>query len=332
MQSLAFFPLSSHGSLWRSGLLLMLVLFPLLDGIRSATPGQERAGRRQPRRGKAADIPFSNPQEFMEKFLGKETAEDRQALENVPISPKDEQRIGSEMLKGYLAELEQRGTPVLQSGKEVEYLRKLVELIRPQLKNHRRYRQIDIYLADGSQTDARSFPGGSLVFFRGMLDFAESEAALVGVVGHELSHLDHGHQLGPAKRMKLAQQGFSGQGGNFSYDKMMQSGALMMRTFARPFHPEEEAEADADGVRWCYRAGYDPRQMADLFLRLHRRDGVQAAAPFNFFQTHPYHRDRYEAVLRQDRDLQRGEPRDDLYIGRTNLERRINRDEQRFPE
>ena len=38
-------------------------------------------------------------------------------------------------------------------------------------------------------------PGGTLIFFRGILDFAGSEAALVGVIGHELSHLDHGHQL-----------------------------------------------------------------------------------------------------------------------------------------
>jgi len=80
-------------------------------------------------------------------------------------------------------------------GKDVDYLRRLVETIRPLLTRADRYREITIYLADSPRCDARSLPGGTLVFFQGLLNSAESEAALVGVVGHELSHLEHNHPL-----------------------------------------------------------------------------------------------------------------------------------------
>ena len=46
----------------------------------------------------------------------------------------------------------------------------------------------------------------------------------------------------------------------------------MMRLLSRPFRPEDESEADRDGAAWAYRAGYDPREMAALFERLHQRD------------------------------------------------------------
>jgi hypothetical protein len=34
----------------------------------------------------------------------------------------------------------------------------------------------------------------------------------------------------------------------------------MMRIWMQPFRPEFEAEADEDGARWAYLAGYDPRE------------------------------------------------------------------------
>ena len=68
--------------------------------------------------------------------------------------------------------------------------------------NHaRRYRQVQVYVADSSEVDAQSIPGGCLVFHRGLLDVAESEAARVGIIGHELSHLDRRHQLKPIQQM-----------------------------------------------------------------------------------------------------------------------------------
>ena len=51
--------------------------------------------------------------------------------------------------------------------------------------------------------DAFSVPGGDLLFSQGLLETAGNEAALMGVVCHELAHLDRGHQLLELRRAKL---------------------------------------------------------------------------------------------------------------------------------
>ena len=247
--------------------------------------GQER----RPNNPFAKQFGGGDPQEFFKKFFGAETDEDRAAVEKMKVSTREERRIGQSAVDAYLAGMKRRAK-VTDRGKDVEYLRKLVTTLRPMMKNAGRYRSIRVFLVESDEPDARSFPGGTLIFFRGMLDLAENEAALAGVVGHELSHLDHQHQLYDAKRMKLAQRTFTG-GNGFSPEAFFRDGMMLAKSFSRPFRPEEESEADADGVRWVYKVGYDPREMAKLFLRMAERSREARGAPA-FFRTHPYHADR----------------------------------------
>jgi predicted Zn-dependent protease len=101
----------------------------------------------------------------------------------------------------------------------------------------------------------------------------------------------------------------------------------------KPFRPEDEAAADRDGATWAYRAGYDPREMAKLFLAMHRREADKGADFMPaFFRTHPFHMDRFRAVNELYDELQRKTPQDDLYRGRENLERRIARSQKEFAE
>ena len=158
-------------------------------------------------------FPFSDPQQMFEQFFGSARQQDREELDKIKIASRDESQIGERASRQYLAELRRRGIKVINRGDEVAYLQKLIAQIHPKMENAARYRKINVYIADSNETDARSFPGGNLIFYRGMLDFAQNEAALVGVIGHELSHLDHGHQLYDAKRMKLMQRTFSGPRG-----------------------------------------------------------------------------------------------------------------------
>jgi beta-barrel assembly-enhancing protease len=275
--------------------------------------------------------PFADPDRFFEQFFGNDREADREALAKIEIPPREEQQIGSRGIESYLSDLKRRDIQIKRRGTDVEYVQALVDLLRPRMRNAARYRAVRVYVAESPATDARSFPGGHLVVFRGMLEFAESEAALAGVLGHELSHLDRGHQLYDARRMKLAQETFSG-GPGASPEKFFRNGSLLMHSFMRPFRPEEETEADEDGARWAYAAGYDPREMAALFLRLHERDANRPDVVAGFLRTHPYHIDRHRAVLALFEDLQRQDPRAELYIGRPNIARRIPRSVRNFGE
>ncbi len=279
--------------------------------------------------GQQQPFPFSDPQKMFEQFFGSAPPEDRAELDKIEIGARDESQIGERASSEYLAELRRQGIKVITRGDDVEYLQRLIAQVRPKMKHAARYRTIRVYVADSDVTDARSFPGGTLIFYRGLLDFSENEAALVGVIGHELSHLDHGHQLYDAKRAKLMQKTFTGAQG-FSPDQFFRNGGMLMRSFMKPFRPEDESEADNDGATWAYELGYDPREMAKLFLRMHERDrGAKPGLP-TFLLTHPYHLDRYEAITDRFKELQADKPKDDLYIGAENLVRRVPRSLKEF--
>lgn len=270
-----------------------------------------------------------DPEVMFEQFFGAPSADDRQMIDRIEIMPSDESQIGERASRDYIAGLRRNGIKVLNRGEDIEYLRKLIAQIRPKMKNAARYKKIRSYLADSSEPDARSFPGGTLIFNRGLLDFAENEAALIGVIGHELSHLDHGHQLYDAKRARLMQRTFSRADG-FSPDQFFHSGAMLMRSFSKPYRPEDESEADNDGATWAYELGYDPREMANLFVRMHERDrGAKPGLP-SFLRTHPYHLDRHRALTERYKHLQADNPKVALYVGTENLVNRVPRSVKEF--
>jgi predicted Zn-dependent protease len=275
---------------------------------------------------------FPDPAAFLEQMFGPQRPEDEQALAKIQVSPREEQQMGQTTVETYLAYLRQQRIGVVDRGKDVEYLQALVETIRPLMTNTKRYPRIKVYLAESSVCEARSLPGGTLVFFRGLLEKAESEAAVVGIVGHELSHLDRGHHLWRLRRMKLAQQTFSSGPQGFSFDRFFTTGSLLLQVFTRPFRPEDEAQADEDGARWAYAAGYDPREMAKLLLTLDKPGGNLPAPLAGFLQSHPAPESRHKAIMEQYEKLRQEEPKQKLYVGKENLRLRVPRAKRQFKE
>lgn len=261
-------------------------------------------------------------------LLGPPSEQEKKRLAQIRVSWQEEREVGDAVTRDLLNTLKQRSIQVHRRGRDLRYLHDLVDSIHPQMRNGQRYKRVDLYLADSPLCEARSLPGGTLVFFRGLLQSCDSEAALVGVVGHELSHLDRGHHLDRIRRVKLAQQMFAPQRGKRSLDQFFRSGTTVLRMWTRPFHPEQEMEADRDGALWAYRSGYDPREMAKLLRKLDRQP-PPAFMP-KFLRSHPAPLDRYRAVMQQTKQLQQSQPNSELYVGRENLRRRVARSRKRF--
>lgn len=287
--------------------------------------------RKPPNAWPPQGFPFADPQVFLDQLFGRDQEVDRRALAEVPVSRKEESQYGERAFQAFQNELKRAKIRIVRRGREVEYLERLVRTVRPQMQNHDRYPNIRVYFADAPCPEARCFPGGTLVFFRGLLQHAPSEAALVGVIGHELSHLDRGHLLEPIRRVKLAQSTFSNPAG-FSPDRFLQNGTMLMKMFMRPFRPEDEAQADQDGTTWAYSLDYDPREMAALFLEFNKREPAFRAMMPEFLRTHPYPMDRHDAVICQYDVLQKASPKLGLYIGRENLRRRTPRSVREFAD
>jgi len=265
------------------------------------------------------DFASTAGQMFAEVFG--ETESERQLLDGIVVSKEEERQIGEASLQDLLTSFDQRKIRVLKQGKDVAYLKSLVAEIHPLMANAKRYSAVRVYVVESTVTDARAFPGGFMVCSTGMIDFAQSEAALIGVLAHELSHIDRGHQMRTARSVRLAQ-------GTWAFgnaDAMTRNGILLAKQFAHPFRSEDEAEADLDAAKWIFAIGYDPMEFAKLFRRLHERHLVDRSRMPSFLRSHPYHVERYEAVRQFSSRLQADKPDTKLYVGRKNLQRRIPR-------
>ena len=264
---------------------------------------------------KAAD--FSD--QFMKQLLG-ERGDNKEELANIKISIADERKLGENQFQMYRSYLQSQKIQLISQGRDVTYLRKLVAKLRPARHNHRRYFSIRVYLARSSITDARAFPGGQIIVYRGLLEFVENEAALVGILGHELSHIDRQHQLEQIRNSRLAENKLNDNGINLN--KFLNVGQLMMKSFMTPFGSELEKEADLDGARWSFQLGYDPLEMAQVFRRLHERDKNRQVPLPSFLRSHPFHIDRFKAIQDERNRLVKANPQQKLIIGRTNLKQR----------
>lgn len=270
------------------------------------------------------NLPFADPQKMFEQAFGEDSEEDRKALEKISVTVEEERELGKQILQSGLAAMKDAGIEVETKGRDVEYLQSLVATLQPFMKNKNRYKTIQVMVAKSNKIDARSCPGGTLVFYEGLLDAAKSEAALVGIVGHELSHLDRGHQLLPIRRMKMMEKSFSSPQ---NMAQFMNFGQGMTKMWARPFRPEDERDADRDGVLWSYKAGYDSREMAKLFQKKGANEPAMEGMPWaTFFRSHPYNQERHQSILKQFAQLQKDQPsKEPLFVGSENLKNRFSR-------
>jgi predicted Zn-dependent protease len=259
----------------------------------------------------------------MAPMFGKLSPEQLEQLEQINISVADENQFGQRIHEAYLQQLKQSKITVSQQGKDVAYLRQLLKILKPRMRNADRYKQLDVRVIENESADAFSIPGGRLLVTRGLLESANSEAAVVGVLAHELSHLDHGHQLIPLKQSKLANQPLDFQ------DRMMWIGLM-----ARPNRPEQESEADEDATRWMMEAGYDPRELARLLSSWDQQQNQ--VAPWlqfvpGFVKSHPDAGKRAQDVLQVVMKFEGKFPQA-KYIGVENLRTRTSRSLRSFPQ
>ncbi len=258
---------------------------------------------------------------FMPGFLGELSEEQLKKLAEIEISKSTEDAFGDRVLKGFVDHCKEKKIKVVQNGKEIAYLQSLCSAVKPLMTNAQRYTTIDLILVESEATDAYSIPGGHIVVTRGLLETVGTEAALIGVLAHELSHLDRGHQLLTLKQMRILNQSFD-----------MRNPVESMAIAFKPFRPEFETQADSDAVRWMMELQYDPKELARLLQSWDQRQEKQAPwmnfVP-GFVKSHPDASKRSRRILEQSNELRALWP-NATYTGAKNLVQRIPANKRRF--
>ncbi len=157
-----------------------------------------------------------------------------------------------------------------------------------------------VKVLDSPVVNAFAVPGGYVYLTRGILAYLNDEAELAGVVAHEIGHIAARHSAQQYSKAQFAQLGL-GLGGLVSktFRKYAGIAQLGVEMLFLSFSRGDEREADALGVEYSSKAGYDSNHMANLFVSLERLNPGEAQGGLpGWFSTHPNPPDRIAAVKR----------------------------------
>ncbi|MCA9709316.1 MAG: M48 family metalloprotease [Myxococcales bacterium] len=150
---------------------------------------------------------------------------------------------------------------------------------------------------DDPTVNAFALPGGYVYVTRGLLVHLSSEDELAAVLGHEIGHVTARHGVVQLRKSRVA----AASVGVFRVidPNLRHVGGLAASTagLALLKHSrDDEYEADALGLRYAERAGFDPAATVDVFDMLTRVSRAEAGQPVpDWLSTHP------DPELRRDR-------------------------------
>jgi beta-barrel assembly-enhancing protease len=147
-------------------------------------------------------------------------------------------------------------------------------------------------IVNASDINAFALPGCWLYVNRGMIEAAKNEGEMAGVMAHEISHamLRHGTAQGPGLGKQLGALGILLGGAIIGQPELGAAGYAAITT---PYSRNFEKQADILGANIMARAGYDPRDLANMFKTI-AGEGSQGAP--EWASTHPDPGKRFEYI------------------------------------
>jgi predicted Zn-dependent protease len=220
--------------------------------------------------------------------------------------------VNDEIAIGRKAQQEvRRQVPTLRDATINNYIDGLGSRIAARADGPRYPYSFDV--ANRRDINAFALPGGPIWVHRGLIDAAQSEAQLAGVIAHEVAHIAHRHAAEQMTKGTFANLGLgllgtflgTGTGGQIArLGASFAANATMMK-----FSRDDEREADLKALEYMKRAGYDPRGMVEFLQVLRSRQGRDPGSVRTFFSSHPAPADRV-ARLEQQANRMAGGRRD----------------------
>jgi beta-barrel assembly-enhancing protease len=190
--------------------------------------------------------------------------------------------------------------PVLpDSSPVVQYVQQLGKKLEGSIPSDKSW-PYEFHVIPQKDINAFAIPGGPIFINVGTIQQADNEAQLAGVIAHEMTHVYMQHSIKQMAKQNMAQGVLgvlgavlgNGTAGNLARIGMqVGAGAIFMK-----YSREDEAQADAGGAIIMYKAGYNPKAMADFFQKLEQMGG--SGGP-QFLSDHPNPGNRVQAVTKE---------------------------------
>jgi len=211
------------------------------------------------------------------------------------FKPTDDIKLGQQAA----AEAEQQ-FPLLRNAAVNAYVervgQRLVASIPPEFQ-HPEFRYY-FKVINARDINAFALPGGPMYVNRGMIEAARNEGEMAGVMAHELSHvaLRHGTAQATKAQKYAIGAGIAGILGTIlGGPELGQVAQAPFGIYFLKYSREYETEADLLGARIMADAGYDPRDLANMFRTIEAQGGGGGG----FLSDHPSAANRYARIVQE---------------------------------
>ena len=226
-----------------------------------------------------------------EKFTNPETGR----KSHVGMSTEQEAALGFQSYRQVLAQ-----SHAIDSGPQLEMVKRVASRLAAATGKSGAGYDWQVSLIEDKQVNAFCLPGGKIVVYTGIIPVAQNEAALATVMGHEMAHATSRHGAQRVLQQNLAQTAMTGIAVSLSdmdYNKqravMGALGAGAQFGILMPFGREHESEADAIGLMYMARGGFDPEESIRFWQRMEQSS---RGGPPEFLSTHPSHGTRIQQL------------------------------------
>jgi beta-barrel assembly-enhancing protease len=155
-----------------------------------------------------------------------------------------------------------------------------------------------IKVIDSQEVNAFALPGGFLYVNRGLLEAADNEAEVAGVIAHEIAHVAARHGMEQASKGELFNYlsiPLIFLGGIGGYAIRQGLGLAVPLSFLK-FSRGAEKEAERLGAQYMWASGYDPNALITFFEKLQAKNKKKPGTLSKLFSTHPMTGDRITEV------------------------------------
>ena len=219
----------------------------------------------------------------------------------VLLSEEQELAIGKKMDPQIIKEYGLYDDPELQSYVDMIGQKIAKQSDRPELFYH-------FKVLNSPIVNAFAIPGGYIYFTRGILALLNSEAELAGVLGHEVGHVTARHavqQYTKAQGYQIMATIASIFVPEFQNRNLQQLADIAATGIIRGYGREMEMESDRLGIKYSYKARYNPKAVPDFLsvLKLASKGKEERGVFHGMFATHPDTTKRINAAKKKVNDL-----------------------------
>lgn len=171
---------------------------------------------------------------------------------------------------------------------------------------------LHIVVLQSREVNAFALPGGYLFLERGLLEAADDESELAGVIAHEISHDVARHSNKLMKRATIAgifyqaaqiatiilTGGVAGIGLYYAIQYGFYGLGLVLDLKLLGVSRDYEMEADQLGVQYAWASGYDPSGFIRFFDKMATKQGYVNGV--SWFRTHPPF---YQRMVNSEREI-----------------------------